>query len=346
MKDLYRRNNLEACESDPVKIHNCEGGSDAEKDAAYTILLNENKKIEYDRVYNALQTIGYIRGHFDLSKTSNWHRQYSDFVRRENESIAPKKETIRKVPQQKADGEPSENLHRRMPWIYTAIAGVLALIFAYSSLDGETNSNTANETVLMHANKDLKATIKTDPESKVLKGFGKYDDVTMYTEQTNSNWVRLDLGGYQGFVPRDQLREGGGEDAYIKNCAAMGAASRPKNGTHFIPYSKGDYVLVVVNPPGADAIVKLTNGRGKEIGMFYIRGGSTVTLDNFPDESFRILYAHGTDYSASCERFLSKMIVMKERDFQSLGRGSSAQFSRTYTLRGGSDYEQLGWKSF
>lgn len=346
MKDLYRRNRLEACEADPVKIHNCEGGSDAEKDAAYTILLNENKKIEYDRVYKAVQTIGYIRGHFGLSKSSNWHRQYSDFVRSDKEAIISTKDNTENTSQQKTDDEPVEKSRSSMPLIYTALAAVLVLFFVYSSVNNEKEVGGISEKVLMHANSDIKVTIKTDPNSQVLKGFGKYDDVQMYIEDSKSNWVRLDLGGYEGFVPRAQLNEGSGEEAYIKSCAALGVPSRPKNGMQFIPYSKGEYVLVVVNPPGADAIVKLKNGREKEIGLFYIRGGSTVTLEDFPDEPFRIFYAHGTEYSASCERFLSKMNVMREKDFQALGRGGNAQFSRTYTLRGGSDYQKVVWKMF
>jgi len=346
MKDLYRRNMLEACEADPVKIHNCVGGSDAEKDAAYNILLNENKKIEYDRVYKAVHAIGYIRGHFGLSRSSNWHRQYSDFVRSDKETIIAVKENTANTSQQKTAEEPGENASRRMPWVYTALAAVLALVFVYSSLDDEGKMNAVAEKILMHANRDIKVTIDTDKNSQVLKGFSKYDDVKMYAEGSNSHWVRLDLGGYQGFVPRAQLNEGGGEDAYIKTCAALGAASRPVNGMQFIPYSKGEYVLVVVNPPGADAIVKLKNGRDKDIGLFYVRGGSTVTLENFPDESFRISYAHGTEYSAGCERFLSKMNVMREKSVQTLGRGSNAKISRTYTLRGGSDYQQVDWKTF
>ncbi|GAB1267596.1 hypothetical protein NBRC116493_08490 [Aurantivibrio infirmus] len=346
MKDLYRRNNLKPCESDPVKIHNCEGGSEKDKEAAYTILLNENKKIEYDRVYKAVDSIGYIRAHFGLNKTSNWDQVYSDFVRSDKDQIVVKAESKSSYQKDSFDKEPAKNTRRYLPLAFTAIGIALGLLLISSTLVSKPKIDDPSETRLMHANRDIKVTLEADPDSQVLKSFDRYDDVRMIYERSKANWAVLDLGGYEGFVPRGQLNEGSGEEAYIKSCSILGASSRPENGTHFIPYSKGRYVLVVVNPSAVDAIVKLKDTLEKDIGFFYIRGGSTVTLENFPEETFRIFYAHGENYNANCERFLTKMQVMRERNFQTVYAGSRSQFSRTYTLRGGGDYEQIPWKYF
>lgn len=77
MKDLYRRNGLRPREADPVKIHGASGSAE-EREAAFTILLNAEKKREYDAAHLALSRIGYLRRHTGL--TGSWRSRYGDFL--------------------------------------------------------------------------------------------------------------------------------------------------------------------------------------------------------------------------------------------------------------------------
>lgn len=79
MKDLYWRNGLRPRESDRVKIHGARG-SDAEREAAFTILLNDEKKLEYDSAHRALSRVGYLRRHLGLTGKGNWRATYGDFL--------------------------------------------------------------------------------------------------------------------------------------------------------------------------------------------------------------------------------------------------------------------------
>lgn len=79
MKDLYRRNRLRPRESNRLRIHNADG-NDEDREAAFTVLLNERKKREYDRVHATLSKVGYIRRHLGLGGRSSWRRHYEDFL--------------------------------------------------------------------------------------------------------------------------------------------------------------------------------------------------------------------------------------------------------------------------
>lgn len=79
MRDLYWRNGLRPRESDRVKIH-AAAGSDQEREAAFTILLNDEKKAVYDSAHRALSRVGYLRRHLGLAGKGNWRAEYGDFL--------------------------------------------------------------------------------------------------------------------------------------------------------------------------------------------------------------------------------------------------------------------------
>ncbi|MGH1471670.1 MAG: hypothetical protein ACRBCS_10785 [Cellvibrionaceae bacterium] len=79
MKDLYRRNNLHSGESRTSKLHSIENAFEEDREAAFSILLNTERKKVYDFSHETLRAIGRLREKNDLN-TTEWRKANSDYV--------------------------------------------------------------------------------------------------------------------------------------------------------------------------------------------------------------------------------------------------------------------------
>lgn len=79
MKDLYRRNDLSSGESNPAKIHAIDGGFQEDREAAFAVFLNEERKKIYDATHETLKIIGRLRTKLDLN-SEEWKKNNPDYV--------------------------------------------------------------------------------------------------------------------------------------------------------------------------------------------------------------------------------------------------------------------------
>lgn len=85
MRDLYRRAGLEKYESDQDRIREARASELSVQQDVTFVLLNSKRKRVYDRVYQALDSIGYVESYLKLPNSS-WDRQYPDFMPEEDDA--------------------------------------------------------------------------------------------------------------------------------------------------------------------------------------------------------------------------------------------------------------------
>lgn len=318
MKDLYRRNKLRPRASDRVEIHNC-AGSEEDKEAAFTILLNEQKKAEYDRVYTSLIRIGYIRRHLGLGGRSNWRIRYDDFLH-------PAEPDARRVSKPRKSGAASKvgaitwpvvlfALMVLLPWVYLALMhGDQGKVALGQGLERR-SMHTVSSNVAVHA--------VPDTASASVAELPKFWDVAIDPRRSSRRWAYVQLGDDgAGYVLKQHLAPGSGEVAQVAKCREYGFA-RPENGQHLDSGKAGKNTLIVVNPPGQDAAIKLKDHEGNTEVFFYVRGGEAATVETIPDGRFQFQYAVGDNYSPACGRFLDNMQAMLDPKFMTFGSGGS-----------------------
>jgi hypothetical protein len=302
MKDLYRRNKLRPRETDPIKIHNCEG-CDEDKEAAFTILLNADKKAHYDRVHVTLSTIGHIRRHLGLAGKSNWRTHYADFLH----------------PPEPVAGRPKPrkltSIHIQFPpflnWPLLILAVISLLPLGYLALvhgDQEKVAPAQGFSVPMYAlSAGVPVHATPDVTSARLAELAKYQDVNTDPQQSTHQWTYVQLDNKSaGYVLKKHLAPGSGEAAQVDECRQHGL-QRPQSGQHLAAGKTGRHVLVVVNPSSKDALIKLKDHEGNTQVFFYVRGGQAVTVPTIPEGRFQLQYALGENYSRACGRFLDAM---------------------------------------
>ena len=312
MKDLYRRNHLQPLEEDSVKINNCQGEVLEDSEAAYAVLLNSTRKQEYDKVYKVLSSIADLREHFDLSKRNRWNRQYSDFASKHHPATETLVNDTKEPGQAKSHGLAQGNIFKIIASVSFA---VFALIFFMSNKDGENNEFDHGVTptfILKHSTiNDLPAYESPNAKSAVVKEIMQFEDVRVLDRNTKSDWDILMLDSKQAYVQRSYLSEGGGELAYIQYCRRFGS-SRPDHATSLYRVADGPHTLIVINPPGDDAIIKLKNRKDQDVIFYYLHGAKTLTLNDVPQGEFQFFYATGKEFSQLCGLFLENMQAWKE----------------------------------
>lgn len=340
MKDLYRRNKLRPRESDRVEIHNC-AGSDADKEAAFTILLNDEKKAEYDRVHTTLSNIGYVRRHLGLGGKSNWRLRYDDFLHPVEPETRRRSQARRSGPTLARKGA----FASLFSWPVVTFALLTLLPVVYLALVYGDQDKVALEEgfdTRMHTVGSQVAVYPTpDTASASVMQLEQFHDVTVDPQQSTRRWAYVRLGDERaGYVLKQELAEGSGETAQVAKCREYGTW-RPENGQHLDSGRTGKNTLIVVNPPGKDALVKLKDHEGNTEVFFYVRGGETAMVDTIPEGRFQFQYAVGENYSPNCGRFLDNMQAMLDPKFMtfsadaSSGNAAGASSVATHTLKTG-----------
>lgn len=338
MKDLYRRNKLRPRESDRVEIHNC-AGSDADKEAAFTILLNDEKKVQYDRVHSTLSNIGYVRRHLGLGGKSNWRVRYGDFLHPVEPEVRQSRQSRRTGPTLASKGA----FASLSSWPVVTFALLTLLPLAYLALVYGDQDKVALDQGFdkrMHTKGSQVAVYAIpDTASPSVMQLEAFRDVTLDPQQSTSRWAYVRLGDERvGYVLRQELAEGSGETAKIARCREYGTW-RPENGQHLDSGRTGKNTLIVVNPPGKDALVKLKDHEGNTEVFFYVRGGETAIVETIPEGRFQFQYAVGENYSPNCGRFLDNMQAMLDPKFMTFsasnGHPAGASSVATHTLKTG-----------
>lgn len=349
MRDLYRRNKLRPRESDRVEIHNC-AGSDADKEAAFTVLLNAEKKAEYDRAHTTLSNIGYVRRHLGLGGKSNWRLRYDDFLH-PAEADPPRSTSKARKPAP----VPKSGAALLLSWPVVSFALLILLPLAYLALVyGDQDKIALDQSFdkRMHTVSSQVAVYPTpDTDSARLMELEEFRDLTLDPEQSTSRWAYVQVGEEgAGYVLREALAAGSGEAGQVARCREYGIW-RPENEQHLGSGRTGKNTLIVVNPPGKDALVKLKDHEGSTEVFFYVRGGETAMVETIPEGRFQFQYAVGDNYSPNCGRFLDNMQTTLDPKFMTFSASNSgpagASSVATHTLKTGTyDHSIISNRSF
>lgn len=310
MKDLYRRVGLQAYESSRNQILACKGDFQ-DTEAACSILLDQKKKSEYDRVYAALSIIAEARQRLEVRTSSRWRQTYSDFYR--DSPVAVDHSQKKPVETQQS----SRPVLTKLKWLAVFTGVIVSLVIAMIWLNGiPAPEKPEQRTILYKQVLDSSAEVyeAPDDESRVLAELERYDSVEVVVEKSTDEWDYVQTGNVSGYVWNEALNIGNKEKAYLENCRAMGI-SRPAENTTLFSLQQGTNQLTVINPLVDDAIFKLRNRLGVDVLVYYIHSNQTVTIDTVPEGTFQFRYATGKDYSPQCQRFLDGMRAMKERDY-------------------------------
>lgn len=335
MKDLYRRNKLAPRESDRIRIHNSEG-SEEDKEAAFTILLNPRKKAEYDRAHATLSHIGYLRRHLGLGGKSGWRIHHSDFL------DPPEPPSVRRRKPRRTVTPKAPRRARRlrpMVWLVLVVMAVAPLVYlAWPTAEHPERAVRPSFSRPVFVVLDQAALhVRADRQSAVLAKLDEFQDLAANPEYSGGRWAHVRVNAQlAGYVRSEAIAPGSGDEAQVAKCRLYGSW-RPESGQHLGAGKSGNHRFVVVNPPGTDALVKLKDHEGRTQVFFYVRGGETVTLGNVPEGRYQLHYALGENYSPACGRFLDEMqAVMESRfiTFGGVGEGGSGPVL-TRTLKSG-----------
>lgn len=322
MKDLYRRNKLRPRESDPVKIHNS-AGSEEDQEAAYTILLNPERKAHYDRVHTTLSQIGYVRRHLGLAGKSDWRARHGDFL---SQHEVP---AVRPARTRKAFRLPRWHLPHlpAIPWtslvtwplMVAAFFSLLPLVYLILLHDpGAVIPDAPDSRASLSVyTVSPQVPVRAGPDNNAaqLTELPEFFELRMYPHQTTPDWALVQVDAERsGWVRRNELAAGSAEAAQLEKCRQYGLW-RPQTGQHLASGKTGVHTLVVANPSAQDALVKLKDHEGRTQVFFYVRGGDTAEVASIPEGRFQLQYAIGSDFSPACGRFLSRMQSVQESRF-------------------------------
>ena len=102
------------------------------------------------------------------------------------------------------------------------------------------------------------------------------------------------------------------EIARIEACRTdMGA--HPYSGEVLVRDLDGGGHTLKVNGGGQDGLVKLRQD-GRTVLSFYVRAGESAGVDDIPDGTYQVMFAHGSEYSRGCGEFLVDMSVSADPD--------------------------------
>lgn len=333
MKDLYRRNGLKPLESDTVKINNCKSTNSQDNEAAFVILLNGERKQQYDRVYSTLNTIARLRDRYALTHSSGWSTQYGDFVvTTDYPSDTGKNDLGQLHADSSQTGKPWSS---KMAYSVIAVLFVLSVLWVFNGEKADTDTIVGEgeqNTVWKHAIADKVPIYElADSNSHIVGEVAQFDDTRVFINKGVGQWDYLHYGYLEGYVRRDQLQKGNGEQAYIEHCRELGV-SRPPHGSSLLYANVGPHTMIVINPPGKDALIKLKDKDGSDKLVYYLHGGQTLTIKDVPEGVFEFFYATGNNFSLPCKRFLDEMQAWKDTDPAHFKMEMSGQLSYPTTL--------------
>ena len=119
------------------------------------------------------------------------------------------------------------------------------------------------------------------------------------------------LAGAQAAAEAEQARIAAGI-ARIEACRTdMGA--HPYSGEVLVRDLDGGGHTLKVNGGGQDGLVKLRQD-GRTVLSFYVRAGESAGVDDIPDGTYQVLFAHGSEFSRGCGEFLVDMSVSADPD--------------------------------
>lgn len=329
MKDLYHRNGLRPLEQDIVKIHNSRGENEGDSEAAFAILLNQERKKKYDKTHATLIKIGQLREHFGLNRRNDWHIRYADFV---PDIFQPQiSNTPPNFINEVADTKKSEKSRlTNKTAIVVGLVLVLGLLWVFSESSQRENAN--DETVQEEYSETYYVTsdgamIQQEPEidSAAISALRQFEDVEVFPNKSKNPWKFVASDNAEGYVQSDALGAGSGESVYLSYCAASGIG-RLNHGSPLLATDSGPHTLIIINPPGDDAIVKLKNQRSDDVISYYVHGGETLRLDNIPSGDFHLYYATGDQFSSRCGIFTDNLHAWKERTSLSFYLENKGQF--------------------
>ena len=337
MKDLYKQYGLKPYVNDEAMIKNAIAySSSKDKQTGEYILLHTGRKGVYDRTHQNLKLIGMIRAELDLTETGHWNSQHSDFT--------PTKGNQRQWQHRARQPNSAVNKTHATPngyWPAGFIAVCLVLVlfwFAGSDSDRPRSAQKPKQNPLMHVTSSaLNVREQPNIQASIVGKLKRYQEVYQDKAKGNQKWsyIRVKGQALEGYVSNKYIAHGDGETGYINDCRKKGVI-RPANGSILTRTATGKHKLVVNNNPGADALVKLKNRSNKTVVAFYIRANQSASI-SVPEGNYQFQYATGSDYSGSCDRFLTNMQASKDPKFTQYiaeFRGNGVAYAvQTYTLK-------------
>lgn len=351
MKDLYRRNKLSPLESDLVKIHSSQSDTAADQEAAFTILLNKEKKAEYDRAYRVAKTIGLLRSRMRVKDRSEWRSECGDFVSVITDPI-PVSPARPKTPLEL----PKLLQPRRNSIALASVVGIVFLLGLIAFLSGPSKEEEDEQALVGVSEKHVRDAIvnvrsSPDPEAPVVAQLNRYQDVQVSGQHSSGEWDGIMIGNGVGYVRDVTLGAGPGERALISDCRARASSRRPANGEYLGFTQLGRHTLILINPPGDDAVVKLKDEMGAPVLFIYVHGGATTSIEDVPEGNYRIEHVIGKNFSSDCGIFLDDVKAYRDpiqKRFASKFEGQESYSATiTYTLKsGGFDLEPIRLNEF
>jgi len=312
MRDLYLRNHLAPRESDPVKINNCEGGFAEDQEAAFSILLNDERKRVYDQTHQALEIIGFIRGHCDIN-TKAWSQKNGDFYQTVTTDIplVPNSDDQKheKSSAPSSASRKKSGIHFSLFWV--PVLAIVVTVGLYFYLNQEHTDEPVAMLERHVVEDDVPVYRMDDKDSQEMTRLSQFKDVQVNPDLRSRGWDYVELGANSGYVESSKLAEGSGYQAMIEACRSLGI-SRPESGQIAGSAATGTNRLLVSNPPGHDALVKLRNPGRDIVMIFYVRADSHISLEGIPEGPFTVFFATGENFSASCGRFLDHMEAFRD----------------------------------
>lgn len=311
MKDLYRRNHLQPLESNTVKIHNCTSDIPIDNEAAFAILLQKDRKQHYDKVYTTLNKIGRLRYRYKLSTVNDWHIDNGDFVFDPNR---PSPDNFEKIVR-------PDRRFAQISWLnYYTIASFILIVVLFSVFFSTSEQNgdqiasgEGPEIIGKYALGDKTAIREAPQENAPSVGeLNQYADINVLKKNKGDGWDILEWNKKPAYIDSSMLAEGSGYEAYVQHCRSP-TSTRPAHGKALLNARTGPHSLIIVNPPGYDAVVKLKNPSNEDVLIYYVYGGETLSLDDIPEGLYSFWYATGEAFNPGCGHFLENVRAWREK---------------------------------
>ncbi len=337
MKDLYKQYGLKPYTNDEGIIKNAIAySSSKDKKTGEYVLLHTVRKSVYDRTHQNLKLIGLIRAELDLNETGHWDSQHSDFTSTKGNRRQWKHRT------RQPNSTPNETISTpNSYWMHGFVAVCLVLVvFWYVGSDNARPRSIVKpkQNPLMHViSSALNVREQPNAQAPIVGKLKRYQEVYQNKAKGNQKWsyIRVNGEALEGYVSNKYIAQGDGETGYINDCRKKGVI-RPANGLILTRTATGKHKLTVNNNPGADALVKLKNRSNNTVVAFYVRANQSTTI-SVPEGDYQFQYATGSDYSSSCDRFLTNMQASKDPNFthyKAEYRSNGVAYAvQTYTLK-------------
>jgi len=353
MKDLYRRNNLESGESNAVKIHGIENGFEEDREAAFSIFLNQARKDVYDNTHRTLKSIGRLRTTFNLN-TVDWKNNNSDYVALTQKPIIRHQSTEKNEPvfqNKKSFNEgttfntnkkstskiKNENVHstfnsnrdnsassdsksqnlqvllQKFAWICGVSFFVVIVWLMFFGRDSGMEAEAPKKQYKYAANRIVNVYRKPSLSETIVASLKKYEDVTVNPVKSKGEWDFVNIGEKGAYVLREELTFGSGEKKLLEDCRMDGVA-RPESSELLLYRPTGIHKLIISNPPGKDALLKMKSSHGKTAFFAYIRGGENFIVENIAEGDYYFEFSIGDNYGPSCGIFLDETYVVRDEE--------------------------------